>query len=70
MFVGGWTLMTVAMMLPTVTPLIVMFSRAVRGARGSHPSHRAAVRGYLGIWILAGVIAYAGVLAIRALALG
>ena len=69
MFVGGWTLMTVAMMLPTVTPLIVLFSRAVQAHADRILLIVLLCVGYLGIWILAGVIAYASVLAIRALAL-
>lgn len=54
-FVTGWTLMTVAMMLPTSFPLIVLFHRLVR--------HRAAagwlllllVLGYLASWLMCGL---------------
>ena len=30
MFVAGWTVMTIAMMLPTSLPLITMFEKVVR----------------------------------------
>ena len=51
--IGGWTLMTVAMMLPTSVPLLVLFRRMVRG-------HATAwllalvIFGYLAVWTLAG----------------
>ena len=58
--VPGWTLMTVAMMLPTSLPLVGLFHSLVRGR-----PHRARlvallVAGYLGVWTLFGVIAHAG----------
>jgi predicted metal-binding membrane protein len=59
-FVGGWTLMTVAMMLPTVVPLLLLFTRLVRN-RGDRTRLLALViAGYLGIWSLFGVVIHIG----------
>lgn len=60
LFVGGWTLMTVAMMLPTSLPLVILFSRLVH-----QRPHRArlvalVIAGYLSVWTLFGVIAHIG----------
>ncbi len=57
-FVGGWTAMTVAMMLPTALPLITLFRVAV-----SRRPERAGlvlrlIGGYLGVWALFGVLLY------------
>jgi predicted metal-binding membrane protein len=50
LFVAGWTLMTVAMMLPTSLPLVAFFSTFVRKRpnRGSLVS--LLVVGYVGVW--------------------
>jgi predicted metal-binding membrane protein len=66
-FVSGWTLMTVAMMLPTSLPLVGLFHSLVRGR-----PHRARlvallVAGYLGVWTLFGAIAHAGDFALHRL---
>jgi len=68
LFVGGWTVMTVAMMLPTITPLMVVFSRAVQGNVDRVLLLTLLCVGYLGIWVLAGAVAYAGVSGLRAVA--
>jgi len=59
-FVLGWTLMTVAMMLPTSLPLFNLFQRLVR--RRAHPQRLVAllIGGYVVIWSLFGVAAHAG----------
>jgi len=51
-FVAGWTLMTVAMMLPTSLPLVALFSSVVR--RRPHRLQLVAlvVAGYLAVWTL------------------
>jgi predicted metal-binding membrane protein len=59
-FIGGWTLMIVAMMLPTSLPLAVLFHRLTR-----RRPHRARLMtlllvGYLGVWGLFGALVYAG----------
>jgi predicted metal-binding membrane protein len=57
-FVLGWTLMTIAMMLPSSLPLVNLF----RALIASRPDRNALVLrlvlGYLGIWVLFGAVAY------------
>ena len=57
-YVAGWTLMTVAMMLPTSLPLIEIFRRLTR----RRPDHKQLlsllVAGYLSIWLFFGVFAH------------
>lgn len=57
-FVIGWTLMTVAMMLPTSMPLVMLFRRLT----GRRPDHLRLVAllivGYLGVWTLFGGVAH------------
>jgi predicted metal-binding membrane protein len=59
-FVAGWTLMTVAMMLPTSMPLVMLFRRLT----GQRPDHLRLVvlliAGYLGVWMLFGGLAHFG----------
>jgi predicted metal-binding membrane protein len=57
-FVLGWTLMTVAMMLPTSSPLILLFHRMVGGR--PHAGWLVALlgAGYLAVWILFGAVVY------------
>ena len=59
-FVAGWTLMTVAMMLPTSLPLVALFHTVVR-----QRPHRARlvgllILGYLGTWALFGAVVHVG----------
>jgi len=58
-FVAGWTVMTIAMMLPTSLPLITMFARVV----GRRPDHMLLngllIAGYLAIWTLFGAVVHA-----------
>ena len=55
-FVGMWTLMMAAMMLPSVAPLASMYSRSVQVRRG--PRLTAFVLGYLVVWAAVGIPAY------------
>lgn len=55
-FVIGWTLMTVAMMLPTTFPLILLFRRIVRGRATAAWLLLLLVFGYLASWLLCGVL--------------
>jgi len=58
LFVGGWTLMTVAMMLPTSVPLIATFD-TIAGDRRDRPLLVALVIvGYLATWALVGLVVY------------
>src|SRR5512139_401048 len=59
LFVAGWVVMTIAMMLPTSLPLITLFDTFTR-ARPIHTRLVALlVGGYLAAWTLFGVALYA-----------
>jgi predicted metal-binding membrane protein len=65
--VAGWALMTAAMMLPTSLPLLALFHALTR-RRPDRPLLVALViAGYLGVWILFGVVAHAGDLRLHTL---
>jgi predicted metal-binding membrane protein len=59
-FLVGWLLMIVAMMLPTSLPLIAMFQTITR----QHPQRRQIIAllivGYLVVWLASGVVTHAG----------
>ena len=59
LYVGGWLLMSAAMMLPTALPLLDIFGRLTerRGDRGLLMA--AAVGGYLVVWAAFGLAAHA-----------
>jgi predicted metal-binding membrane protein len=66
-FLAGWTLMTVAMMLPTSVPLLGIFSRVAR-SRSDRPLLVAlVVVGYLLVWTAVGAGTYIGALAVRSM---
>jgi predicted metal-binding membrane protein len=60
LFVGGWTLMTVAMMLPTSLPLVALFYSFVRTRPGRVRLTALLVLGYLGVWTFFGFLVHAG----------
>lgn len=55
-FVASWTLMTVAMMLPTSIPLVVLFYRIVRARQSAAWLVTVLLCGYLGTWAVCGVL--------------
>lgn len=58
LFVGGWTVMTVAMMLPTTLPVLATF-HAIAGERPGRPFLLAlAAAGYLFAWAAFGLAVY------------
>ena len=57
---AGWTLMIVAMMLPTTLPLIALFHSFVRTRANRVRLTAVLVAGYLWIWTLVGLVVYAG----------
>jgi predicted metal-binding membrane protein len=60
LFVAGWTLMTVAMMLPTSLPVLTTF-HTIAGRRADRLLLVALViSGYLFIWTLFGIVVYYG----------
>jgi predicted metal-binding membrane protein len=54
-FVAGWTLMTIAMMLPASAPLILLFHRMVCGRPRAGWLVACLVAGYLGVWAAFGL---------------
>jgi len=55
-FVTGWTLMTVAMMLPTTFPMILLFRRILGDRATTSWLLLLLILGYLGSWLLCGVL--------------
>jgi predicted metal-binding membrane protein len=58
-FVLGWTVMAVAMMLPSSVPLLLRFHQISADRRDRSILVATLVAGYLGAWILFGAIVYA-----------
>ena len=59
LFVCGWLLMTIAMMLPTSIPLLVIFHSVCRARANALLLTSLVVLGYLATWLGFGVAAYA-----------
>lgn len=59
-FTGGWTLMTVAMMLPTSLPLFLLFRTITRNRSNQNHLTLFLISGYLVIWIAFGTTAHLG----------
>jgi predicted metal-binding membrane protein len=59
-FVAGWSLMTVAMMLPTSLPLVTLFRTLVHQRPDRTRLVSLLIVGYLGIWMLFGVLVHLG----------
>ncbi len=64
-FVTGWTIMTIAMMLPTSLPLFNLFQRLVRRREDAGLLLALLVAGYLAIWSAFGLAAHVGDVAIH-----
>ena len=60
LYVVGWTLMTVAMMLPTTLPLLGVFRRLVAERQDRSRLTALVITGYLLIWLGFGVAAHSG----------
>jgi prepilin-type processing-associated H-X9-DG protein len=59
LFVAGWTLMTIAMMLPTSLPLVALFHSFVRRRPRQLQLVALLVAGYLGVWTLFAAVVHA-----------
>ncbi len=59
-FVAGWTVMVVAMMLPTSLPLLTVFQALTRQRSDRSRLVGLLIVGYLSIWTLFGLVVYAG----------
>ena len=57
-FVAGWTIMTIAMMLPTTSPLILLFHGMTRSRQNSGWLATLLVIGYLLVWLVFGALIY------------
>ncbi len=64
-FVAGWTLMLVAMMLPTSMPLVTLFHCLTRRRPDRSRLVALLISGYLFVWILFGGLAHVGDLLIH-----
>jgi predicted metal-binding membrane protein len=58
LYVGGWVLMTAAMMLPTTVPLLGIFERVVEGRPDRIILLGLLILGYLVIWAAFGIAAH------------
>jgi predicted metal-binding membrane protein len=65
LFVGGWTLMTVAMMLPTSLPLVAFFRTLVRRRSNRVSLVALLVLGYVGVWVAFAGLVHVGDLGIH-----
>ena len=57
-FVLGWTLMTVSMMLPSTLPLVNLFRALIAARPDRNGLVLRLVLGYLGVWVHFGAVAY------------
>lgn len=60
LFAAGWTVMTVAMMLPTSLPLVALFHSFVRTRPSRAQLTALVVAGYISVWSLFGLVVHAG----------
>jgi predicted metal-binding membrane protein len=68
LYIGGWLLMTTAMMLPTTLPLLRRFDRLVAGRPDRARLLTVVIIGYLAVWAGFGAIAHLGDAGLHALA--
>jgi predicted metal-binding membrane protein len=64
-YVAGWLLMTAAMMLPTVFPLLEIFHRMTRSRDDGIALLALVITGYLAVWLAFGIAAHAVDLALH-----
>src|SRR5262245_51845030 len=57
-FAAGWTVMTVAMMLPTSLPLIAVFRSLVRQRANRAALVALVIAGYLAVWLAFALVVY------------
>jgi predicted metal-binding membrane protein len=58
LYIGGWLLMTTAMMLPTTLPLLDRFDRMVRGRSDRRRLMALVIGGYLIVWLGFGAVVH------------
>ena len=67
LYVTGWVLMTVAMMLPTTMPLLAIFAHITAGRPDRGLLLLLVIVGYLSIWIVFGLAAHAADMGLHAI---
>ena len=67
LYVSGWVLMTVAMMLPTTLPLLAIFARITAGRSDRGLLLASLIVGYLSVWTAFGLLAHAADMALHAM---
>ncbi len=67
-FVASWIVMTTAMMLPTILPLVEMFQRLTAARPDRVRLAASLIAGYLAAWAVCGVLVFAATLGLQALA--
>ena len=70
LYVGGWLLMSIAMMLPTALPLVALFARMTESRRNRGALLALLILGYVSIWTGFGLLAQALDSALHALVAG
>lgn len=68
LYVAGWVVMTVAMMLPTTLPLLAIFAGITAGRTDRGLLLTLVILGYLSIWSAFGLSAHAADMALHAIA--
>src|SRR5579871_1286506 len=58
LYVVGWGLMTIAMMVPTVLPLLAIFARMTQGRADRGLLIALLILGYLSVWAAFGLLAH------------
>jgi len=56
LFLAGWLLMTIAMMLPTILPSIEPFRRFTSGLQRQYALIVSVLVGYVSVWFLSGIV--------------
>jgi predicted metal-binding membrane protein len=70
-FAGVWAVMMAGMMLPSLSPIAIGYSRSAGGGRtGSLGGTALFATGYLLVWLVAGLLAYGLIEGVRSLDLG
>ena len=64
-FAATWVVMMAAMMLPSALPVVLEFSRTAERRRGWQVATGVLAGTYLGVWLLFGMVCYAGYTAMR-----
>jgi predicted metal-binding membrane protein len=70
LYVTGWVMMTVAMMVPTVLPLLAIFARMTQSRADRGTLIALLIAGYLSVWAAFGLLAHSADMALHVIAAG